>query len=103
MRCENIWKDRGFICFIFRHPTFDTFNGYIVIPPLHPWYNKHYDSIDVQVHGGLTFSDEIKAEYKDKLNGTKDVLLIKNDDDNKWYFLFPNGEEVEEEYIWYEE
>src|SRR6056297_2972202 len=59
MRCENIWKDRGFICFIFRHPTFDTFNGYIVIPPLHPWYNKHYDSIDVQVHGGLTFSENM--------------------------------------------
>ena len=50
----------------------------------------------------LIDDDEIKEKYRDKLNGVKDVLLVKNDDDDKWYFLFPNGEEVEEEYVWQE-
>jgi hypothetical protein len=32
-------------------------NGYVLIPHNHPFYKKHYDSIDVNVHGGLTFSE----------------------------------------------
>ncbi len=31
--------------------------GYILIPPEHPWFGKHYDSIDVSVHGGLTYAN----------------------------------------------
>jgi hypothetical protein len=31
-------------------------NGYIGIPPEHPWFVKDYDSIEVNVHGGLTYS-----------------------------------------------
>jgi hypothetical protein len=30
--------------------------GYIRIPEDHPWHGKGYDDIDVDVHGGLTFS-----------------------------------------------
>lgn len=63
MRCEKIWKDRGFICFMLRNSTFDTLNGYVVIPSIHPWYKEHYDSIDAEVHGGLTFSEEIGKEW----------------------------------------
>ena len=29
--------------------------GYLGIPPMHPWYGHHYDDLDVDVHGGLTF------------------------------------------------
>ena len=32
-------------------------NGYVVIPPIHPWHNKDYNDIDVEVHGGLTFGE----------------------------------------------
>lgn len=32
------------------------FCGYVRVPPDHPWAGKHYDDIDVAVHGGLTFS-----------------------------------------------
>lgn len=63
MECEKIWKDRGFICYMLRNPTLDTLNGYIVIPPIHPWYKKHYDSIYAEVHGGLTFSEEINEQW----------------------------------------
>lgn len=31
-------------------------NGYIGVPPEHPWYGKHYDDIDCNVHGGLTYA-----------------------------------------------
>jgi len=30
-------------------------NGYVVLPPDHPWFGLDYDQIDVDVHGGLTF------------------------------------------------
>jgi hypothetical protein len=31
-------------------------NGYVQIPLNHPWHGLHYDDIDVEVHGGLTFN-----------------------------------------------
>lgn len=31
-------------------------NGYVVLPPGHPWHGVDYDEINVDVHGGLTFS-----------------------------------------------
>ena len=31
-------------------------NGYIGLPPEHPWYNKHYNDIECNVHGGLTYA-----------------------------------------------
>ncbi len=34
-------------------------NGYVRIPEGHPYYEKTYDDIPVDVHGGLTFSDHI--------------------------------------------
>lgn len=31
--------------------------GYVIVPPGHPWFGQDYDSIAVECHGGLTFSD----------------------------------------------
>jgi hypothetical protein len=31
--------------------------GYVRVPPGHPWHGKDYDSIDAEVHGGLTFAE----------------------------------------------
>lgn len=31
--------------------------GYVEVPAGHPMYNKHYDSLDIEAHGGLTYSD----------------------------------------------
>ena len=31
-------------------------NGYVMLPPEHPWYGKHYDSLNVNAPGGLTYS-----------------------------------------------
>lgn len=31
-------------------------NGYVAVSEDHPWFNKDYDSINVDIHGGLTFA-----------------------------------------------
>ena len=31
-------------------------NGYVLLPPEHPMYNVDYEDINVEVHGGLTYS-----------------------------------------------
>lgn len=35
------------------HPT-----AYVEVPKDHKYYLKHYDEIDINVHGGLTYSEE---------------------------------------------
>lgn len=43
-------------------------NGYVAIFKNHPYYGKSYDEIDINVHGGLTFSesgDKTKELFKD--------------------------------------
>lgn len=32
-------------------------NGYVHIPEGHPWFGKECEHIDVDIHGGLTFSE----------------------------------------------
>lgn len=44
-------------------------NGYVVIPKEHPLWGVGYDDIDVDVHGGLTYS-----EMADNCMGWKEVL-----------------------------
>lgn len=39
-------------------------NGYIGVPPEHPWFNEHYDNISVNIHGGLTYSEDHPPLYK---------------------------------------
>lgn len=31
--------------------------GYVGVPPGHPWHGRHYEYVDVAIHGGLTYSD----------------------------------------------
>lgn len=35
------------------HPT-----AYVQIPFIHPYYGKSYEDIDIDVHGGLTYSED---------------------------------------------
>lgn len=59
------WKDKdtGLPCLITRHPMFGHLCGYVGVTKDHSWfqdsYNKHWD---VEVHGGLTFSEFLKDE-----------------------------------------
>jgi hypothetical protein len=47
---ENTWLTRGMM-------DFGWGNGYVLIPKGHPMHGVHYDSINVDVHYGLTFSE----------------------------------------------
>lgn len=42
-------------------------NGYVVIPKGHKLHGMHYDDIDVEVHGGLTYGDELTEERLEKM------------------------------------
>lgn len=51
-------------------------NGYIGVPPEHPWFGKDYDDIDCSVHGGLTYG----ADHAPK-----------QEPDGYWWFGFDTG------------
>lgn len=52
---ENTWLTRGLM-------DFGWGNGYVLIPIGHKLHGKHYDDINVSVHGGLTYSELITEE-----------------------------------------
>jgi len=53
------FEHAGLKCLILRHPELKQLNGYVALPKGHPCYGKGYDNIDVEVHGGLTFSERL--------------------------------------------
>jgi hypothetical protein len=36
--------------------------GYVVIAEGHPWFGKHYDDIECEIYGGLTFAETNEKE-----------------------------------------
>jgi hypothetical protein len=38
-------------------------NGYVAVDESHPWFEQHYDNIDVVIHGGLTFSEFVDGYW----------------------------------------
>lgn len=53
------WVDpaSGLPCMILRaRKELGHWCGYVGVPPTHPLHGKDYDSVDVDVHGGLTFA-----------------------------------------------
>jgi hypothetical protein len=49
------WVAHGFAC-LMRRSDLGAWCGYVGVPPGHPWHGRHYDSLDADVHGGLTFA-----------------------------------------------
>lgn len=43
-------------CLVKRGPA-GQWCGYVGVPPGHPWHGRDYSDVDVEVHGGLTYSD----------------------------------------------
>jgi len=41
-------------------------NGYVAVTKEHPWYKKHYNEINIHIHGGLTFSKFITDDHVKK-------------------------------------
>jgi hypothetical protein len=48
-------EDTGLPCLIVRGPS-GALCGYVGVAEGHPYFQKEYDAVDVDVHGGLTFN-----------------------------------------------
>jgi hypothetical protein len=57
---EWVDADTGYKCTVWRHKTLGHLNGYVAIPKKHKAWGGSYDGMDVDVHGGLTYSDADK-------------------------------------------
>lgn len=59
------WRDKetDYPCLIVRNPM-GALCGYVGVPEYHSAYREDYDQVDVQAHGGLTFSDHCQKEDK---------------------------------------
>ena len=54
---EHLWiSAEGYHCRIWRNHM-GVWCGYVTVPKSHPAFGKHYDDVDVDVHGGLTYSE----------------------------------------------
>lgn len=77
----SMWGDSGYA------------NGYVAIPPSNPYYGKSYmDDLceKIEVHGGLTFSDQInrlKEEWGEDVECI-DFDSLKDIPDGYWVFGF---------------
>jgi hypothetical protein len=72
---ENNWMPRGFM-------DFGWGNGYVLIPQGHLLHGKDYwDIINVDVHGGLTFSKLVDAEMVS-------IWGLDAEDEGAWYVGF---------------
>lgn len=68
----------GLPCLIVRSPL-GALCGYVGVPEGHPCYGKDWDDLDVNVHGGLTYSDA--CQPGDHVPGEKES-------DNMWWLGF---------------
>ena len=51
-------RDNSFLSSLLERGDIGWGNGYVGVPPGHPWHGKHYYNIDADVHGGLTYSQD---------------------------------------------
>lgn len=55
------FRHAGFACFLLRNHH-GAWCGYVGVPSTHPAHGKNYDDVDVQCHGGLTYSAACDGE-----------------------------------------
>lgn len=70
MKRERPWESEpdhvnfthvGFPCILHRN-DFGAWCGYVGVPPGHPAHGKHYDDVNVTVHGGLTYASACQGD-----------------------------------------
>jgi len=47
-----------------RHSDFGWGNGYVLVNSSHPLYGKNWDEINLDVHGGITFSELVTPHLR---------------------------------------
>lgn len=73
------FKYLGFDCLIVRSDWLGNLCGYVAVSSEHPYYGKHYDDIELEVHGGLTYSNSCEGKICHR---------TENDDNKFWWFGF---------------
>jgi hypothetical protein len=73
------WEHLGFPCLMTRTPI-GNWCGYVAVPPGHPAFGKHFDDIEIQIHGGLTYSDHCQGHVCH--------VPKPGEPDNVWWFGF---------------
>lgn len=60
------WESQGLKCAVTQgHHEWGNLCAYVRVPSSHPAYKKQYDDLDIQVHGGLTFSEIEPCAHED--------------------------------------
>lgn len=82
------WQDSatGMPCIAKRHPSSGHWCGYVGVAPGHPLYEQDYEKPDVDVHGGLTYSDACQPNT-DESTGICHVPA-EGEPDHVWWFGF---------------
>jgi len=73
-------------------------NGYVAVPPGHPWHGSHYADIDVSVHGGLTYSGKAGGFNAPSPTGLEGWWVVGFDTGHDWDSI----EVWPEEAVWQE-
>jgi hypothetical protein len=83
------WPDlaTGLPCLAVRHARYGFWCGYVGVPPTHPLHGRHYDEPNVDVHGGLTFSDACQLGEEEG----RGICHIDEEEPNVWWFGFDCG------------
>lgn len=64
-KIEKEWEHAGLLCAVVQGREGSNRCGYVRVPPTHPFHGKHYDDVDVNVHGGLTFASVEPCAHDD--------------------------------------
>lgn len=74
------FKYEGFDCLIQRAKVTGSLCGYVAVPKGHPWFEKSYNDIEADVHGGLTYANHCSGHICHKSDD--------NSDDKVWWVGF---------------
>lgn len=62
---EKEWEHAGLKCAVVLAREHGHRCGYVRVPPNHSQYGLHYDEVNVEVHGGLTFGKNEPCSHED--------------------------------------
>lgn len=75
------WEYKGFPCLMIRNTEVTgSWCGYVAVPPGHPAFEKGYDNVDVDIHGGLTYANHCQGDICHKPKA--------GEPDNVWWLGF---------------
>ena len=84
-KCQFADEATGLPCLIVRNSDLGYLCGYVGVHKGHPAFGKHYDAVEANVHGGLTFSGKCDPGPED--HGICHTVEA-GEDGNVWWFGF---------------